>query len=87
MPSLHITGKVVSKTDKTISVQVVRSKNHPLYRKRYTVSKKFFAHDPENKAGKGDLVELKEIPPVSRTKRWELVSVVEKNLDPNEVVG
>ncbi|MBE6113639.1 MAG: 30S ribosomal protein S17 [Erysipelotrichaceae bacterium] len=72
-------GKVVSdKMDKTITVVVETHKNHPLYGKRVKYSKKFKAHDELNEAKLGDLVEIMETRPLSATKRFRLVKVIEK---------
>ena len=56
-------------TDKTIVVTVSRSKTHPLYRKRYMVTKKFMAHDEKNEAKVGDRVRIVECRPMSARKR------------------
>jgi len=72
-------GKVVSdKMDKTITVVVETHKNHPLYGKRVKYSKKFKAHDELNEAKIGDVVEIMETRPLSATKRYRLVKIVEK---------
>jgi small subunit ribosomal protein S17 len=72
-----ITGTVVStKGDKTITVKVDRRITHPIYKKQYTRSKKYHAHDEENSAVTGDLVEITETRPISKTKRWNLSKVV-----------
>lgn len=63
--------------DKTITVAVSRSVTHPLYGKRYTVTKKFAVHDEDNKAREGDKVEISETRPISKRKSWTLVKVVE----------
>ncbi len=64
-------GKVVAdKADKTITVLVVRTKRHPLYRKNYTVSTKFLAHDEKNEYRVGDMVDVTESKPISLRKRW-----------------
>lgn len=74
-------GTVVSdKQDKTIIVRVDRQKNHPLYRKQFTLSKRFAVHDEKNEASKGDKVEFTETRPVSKSKKWALVKVLEKAL-------
>ena len=74
-----ITGRVTSdKPDKTIVVRVDIRKTHPVYRKQYTVSKKFHAHDELNEARQGDLVEVTETAPVSKLKSWKLVRVIER---------
>ncbi len=70
-------GKVVSdKMDKTISVLVERVKEHTIYKKKYTVTKKFAAHDEVGKAKVGDMVEIEESRPLSATKRWSLSKVL-----------
>jgi len=72
-------GTVVSdKMDKTITVQVSTQKSHPLYSKRVKYSKKFKAHDELNEAKIGDVVEIMETRPLSATKRYRLVKIVEK---------
>jgi small subunit ribosomal protein S17 len=73
------TGRVVSdKMDKTISVVVETKKTHPLYGKRVKYSKKYKAHDEKNEAKVGDIVKIMETRPLSATKRFRLVEVVEK---------
>lgn len=72
-------GTVVSdKMDKTITVQVSTQKSHPLYSKRVKYSKKFKAHDELNEAKIGDVVEIMETRPLSATKHYRLVRIVEK---------
>ncbi|GAA1850492.1 30S ribosomal protein S17 [Myceligenerans crystallogenes] len=72
-------GYVVSdKMAKTIVVEVEDRKKHPLYGKVMRTTSKVKAHDEENTAGIGDLVEIMETRPLSATKRWRLVSVLEK---------
>lgn len=74
-----LVGKVVSdKMDKTIVVLVETYKKHPLYGKRVKYSKKYKAHDEQNVAKVGDVVEIMETRPLSRDKRFRLVEVVEK---------
>lgn len=73
------TGRVVSdKMDKTITVLVETYKNHKLYGKRVKYSKKFKAHDENNTAKTGDIVRIMETRPLSATKRFRLVEVVEE---------
>ena len=75
----ELVGKVVSsKNDKTITVLVETYKRHPLYNKRVKYSKKYATHDEENKANVGDTVRIRLTKPISKTKRYELVEVVEK---------
>ena len=72
-------GTVVSdKMDKTIVVKVETRMPHSLYGKIVRKSKKYVAHDEENQCGMGDLVRIMETRPISKTKRWRLVEVVEK---------
>jgi len=74
-----ITGVVSSdKADKTIVVTVRERKTHPLYRKQYTVSKKFIAHDENNEAREGDKVVIVETRPISKRKSHKLLNVVER---------
>ncbi len=73
------TGRVVSdKMDKTISVLIETHKKHKLYGKRVKYSKKFYAHDELNTAKIGDIVRIMETRPLSATKRFRLLEVVEK---------
>jgi small subunit ribosomal protein S17 len=74
-----IIGTVSSnKTDKTIVVTVQIRKTHPLYRKQYTVSRKFMAHDEKNEAETGDKVAIVETRPLSARKRFILDRIIEK---------
>ncbi len=73
----ELVGKVVSsKNDKTITVLVETYKKHPLYSKRVKYSKKYAAHDEENKAKVGDTVKIRSTRPLSKTKRYELVEIL-----------
>lgn len=72
-------GLVASnKNDKTITVVVERKLRHPIYGKFVKRSKKFHAHDEQNACGVGDLVRIVESRPLSATKRWRLVEIIEK---------
>lgn len=72
-------GVVVSaKMDKTIVVEQRRRVPHPLYKRYITLTKRFHAHDEQNQCGVGDVVRIMETRPLSRTKRWRLLSVLEK---------
>lgn len=71
-------GKVVSVTNKTISVLVETYKNHPLYHKRVKNSKKYSAHDEKNIAKVGDLVKIVETRPLSKTKHFYLKEIVKE---------
>jgi len=73
-------GVVVSdKMEKTIVVEIVMRKLHPLYKKYLTRSKKVKAHDETNDAKMGDTVRVVECRPLSRDKRWRLVEIVERS--------
>tara|TARA_R110002050_G_scaffold118195_4_gene235481 strand:+ start:4932 stop:5177 length:246 start_codon:yes stop_codon:yes gene_type:complete len=75
MPRRVLRGTVVSaKGDKTITVSVVRRVMHPVYKKYINKSKKFAAHDNDNVAKEGDIVEIQECKPISKTKTWELIA-------------
>ena len=72
-------GRVVSsKPDKTITVQIEIARRHPQYEKIVRRSRTLHAHDARNEAGEGDLVRVVETRPLSRTKRWRLVEILEK---------
>lgn len=74
-----LVGTVVSdKNDKTIVVSVETQVQHPLLKKYIRRRKKVTAHDPENSCGVGDTVKLIEYRPLSKNKRWHLVSILEK---------
>jgi small subunit ribosomal protein S17 len=75
MPKRILQGVVVSdKTDKTIVVKVERRFTHPLYKKVIRRSKRYHAHDPENTFKTGDNVRIRECSPISKLKRWVVVS-------------
>ncbi|MCM1370407.1 MAG: 30S ribosomal protein S17 [Clostridium sp.] len=75
----ELVGKVVSaKNDKTITVLVETYKKDSLYGKRYKYSKKYAAHDEKNEASVGDTVRIRETRPLSKTKHFRLVEIVEK---------
>ena len=72
-------GVVISdKMDKTITVAVERRVEHSLYKKGIKQTKKFKAHDQENTCRVGDTVRIRETRPLSKTKRWRLVEVIER---------
>jgi len=74
-----LVGRVVSdKMDKTVTVLVERRVKHPLYGKVLRRTSKVKAHDEQNAAGTGDLVLIHETRPLSATKRWRLVQILEK---------
>ena len=73
------TGVVVSDTmDKTVLVRIDRSFRHPLYQKTVKRSSKLAAHDEQNEAHVGDTVRVMEIRPMSKSKRWRVVEVLER---------
>ncbi len=77
MPKRVLTGRVTSdKTDKTITVLVERRVMHPLYKKFIRRSKKYSAHDDANLCKEGDVVQIEECRPISKTKSWV---VIERN--------
>ncbi|HFA50250.1 MAG TPA: 30S ribosomal protein S17 [Bacteroidetes bacterium] len=67
-----------NKMDKTINVMVERRIPHPIYGKSVKISKKFMAHDEKNECTIGDKVKIMETRPLSKRKRWRLVSIIEK---------
>ncbi len=72
-----LVGTVTSDVqNKTIQVAVVRRVTHPIYGKQYTVTKKFAAHDEDNKSHKGDKVEITECAPISKRKTWRLTNIL-----------
>lgn len=74
-----IIGTVVSdKADKTIVLSSTTRKTHPIYKKQYSKTTKYIAHDEKNEAKVGDKVEVKEVRPISARKRHSLVKVVEQ---------
>ena len=76
---VELTGRVVSSVnDKTITVLVETYRRDPLYGKRVKYSKKYAAHDEKNIAKDGDTVKISMTRPLSKTKRYELVQVIEK---------
>ena len=73
------TGQVVSISgEKTISVQITERKPHPKYGKMMTSTKKLHVRDENKEAGVGDTVRVMETRPLSKTKRWRLVEIVER---------
>ena len=74
MPKRIMQGTVVSdKTDKTVTVLVERRIMHPVYKKFITKSKKFAAHDAENRFKQGDAVRIRECAPISKSKSYEVI--------------
>jgi len=84
----QVVGNVVSnRMNKTIVVQVVRRRSHPLYTRVISKAKKFYAHDEKNEAHIGDVVRLEETRPLSKLKRWRLKEIVRKTALVPEVAG
>ena len=72
-------GRVVSdKMDKTVTVLIERRVKHPMYGKIIVRSKKYHAHSESNEVKMGDLVEIEETRPISRTKSWSVIKLIEK---------
>jgi len=81
-------GEVISnKMAKTIVVRVQRRFPHAEFKKVVTTYKKFYAHDEKSEAKPGDRVRIEETRPLSKTKRWRLVEVVERNTEVAPVAG
>ena len=73
------TGTVISdRQDKTVVVRVDRRAAHPRYRKVLTLSKRYYVHDENNEAKVGDRVQIMETRPLSKLKRWRLISVLQR---------
>ena len=70
-----------AKQDKTVVVTVHTKKMHPIFRKSYRVSKKFYAHDEANECKIGDEVIISETKPISKLKRWKIDKIVKKAFD------
>lgn len=86
-----ITGTVTSdKGDKTIVIATVARRTHPIYKKQYSVTSKFMAHDENNEAKIGDKVIISETRPLSKRKRFTLTKIVEKaritHVEPEEPI-
>ena len=77
----HTLQGIVSsdKRDKTITVSIMNRETHPLYRKQFTKTRKYTAHDENNEAHVGDKVEIAACRPISKTKSYKLVKVLEKS--------
>lgn len=75
-----LTGIVTSDVrDKTITITVTSRETHPIYKKQYSVSRKYTAHDENNEAGIGDKVTISETRPISKTKSFKLDAIIEKS--------
>ena len=81
-----LTGVVTSDVaDKTITVTVTSRETHPIYKKQYTVTRKYAAHDEANDAHKGDTVRVTEIRPVSKRKSFKLDEILKRSVGSIEV--
>lgn len=81
-----LTGVVTSDVaDKTITVTVTSRETHPIYKKQYTVSRKYAAHDEKNDAHKGDTVRISETRPVSKRKSFTLDEIIKRSVGSIEV--
>lgn len=73
-------GKVTSaKADKTITITVTSRETHPIYGKQYTVNRKYIAHDQNNDANEGDLVQIEETRPISKRKSFTLKQIIKRS--------
>jgi small subunit ribosomal protein S17 len=73
-------GKVSSaKADKTITITVTSRETHPIYGKQYTVNRKYIAHDENNDANEGDLVQIEETRPISKRKSFALKEIIKRS--------
>ncbi len=78
-PARTLVGRVVSnKMDKTVTVKVERRVKHPVYGKYVVRTTKYHAHDETNRVNEGDLVEIAETRPISKTKTWTVKRVVQQ---------
>ena len=83
MPKKRMVGVVVSdKMDKTVVVAVERLVQHSRYKKYIRRTKKYHAHDERNECRVGDVVEIEETRPLSKTKRWRVVRIIRKEAAP-----
>ena len=77
MPKKQLTGEVISnKIQKTVVVKVERIKEHPRYKRRYKVHKKYKAHDEKGEYKVGDKVIIEECRPISKEKRWRVIKKI-----------
>jgi len=85
MAKKRITGTIVSdKMQKTVVVSVERMKEHPRYKKRYKIHKKYKAHDESGECKKGDKVIIEECRPMSKDKRWRVVKKLISHIGESE---
>nr|QCI07458.1 ribosomal protein S17 [Leiomenia cribrosa] len=80
MPTKENIGKVISnKMNKTITVTVTKKIAHKRYNKIIVKTNKYYVHDEKNECSIGDIVKIKEIRPMSKTKRWKLINKINRN--------
>ena len=73
----ELVGEVVSDNmDQTCAILVKSVKMHPIYKKRFVVRKKYFAHNAENKAQVGNTVKIRLVKPISKMKKWNIIEVL-----------
>ena len=78
----QLVGNVIpSRMDKTVVVQVARRFPHPVYQKFVTRTKKYYAHDPAGTCSPGDTVRIEESKPLSKLKRWRVITIEQKSVD------
>lgn len=83
----EFTGVVVSdKMEKTVVVRVDRKVPHPIYKKHVIKSKKYHAHDPNKECKEGDIVVIRETRPLSKTKRWVVVKILQRAKSPEDAL-
>lgn len=76
----ELTGEVIgdkNNTTRTVLVKLV--KMHPLYKKRFIVRKRYYAHDAENSSKLWDVVKIREVKPISKMKKWNIVEITSKS--------
>jgi len=74
-----LTGIVISSAmDKTVVVEIESIKAHPVYKKRYRTTKKYYVHDEENQCNQGDRITISETRPLSKKKRWRILDIVQR---------
>ena len=90
MPKRQLIGKIISdKMQNTVVVEVERIKEHPKYKRRYGISKKYKAHAETNEYKAGDKVIIEECRPLSKEKRWKIIKKIASNIaeEPGEEPG
>ncbi len=90
MPKRQLIGKIISdKMQNTVVVEVERIKEHPKYKRRYRISKKYKVHAETNEYKAGDKVIIEECRPLSKEKKWKIVKKIASNIaeEPGEELG